>query len=408
MAPENEKTEQPTPSDIELLGFDPESDGTPLESETKRVEALEAAQKTESQAQERPDEVKPAEEPASQAEGDKGAAPASKAEKDGADPKVEKVETVEEGFSFNGKTYKTEGEAEHARSSFRGQLKARDERVLAAEQENAELKAKLAESERLSQTPAKPDAEPKKPASEDVTKAKGLDDFVNWRTYQDLYDKDENGPATAQRYLALKNQEYLDSMTEGLEEKFTKALADKLEPMEMNEAVRVEFEETIGHFTELSERVDDDGNKLFPEIQNDTGDIDFISRVTTRYHGDEELKEMGSYGVYLAVLAERDWDKYHVPPVEKVTDEPPKEPEKPEEPARDPKTGKFTKASEALTKFNAEQEAAKSGSVVPDGGGTPRLKPGQEGRKPGSWEDNVLTGLEKAAGDQEDKMVLGF
>jgi len=399
MAPENEGTEQPTPSDVELLGFDPESAGTALESEMKRVEALEKAPDSESQAQEREGEAKPADDPASQADDSKEKA-ASEAEKKGAETQVEEVEAGEGGYTFNGKTYKTEGEAKHAQSSYRGQLKSFEKRTQEAEEEAATAKAELAESKRLSQTPAKPDAESKKPASEDATKEKGLDDFVNWKTYQDFYESPDYGPASAQRYLALKNQEYLDAMAKGLEERFNKTLTEKLEPVEMNEQARVEFEETVGYFTELSEREDDDGEKLFPEIQNDTGDQEFITRVAVRFSNDAELKEMGSYGVYLALLAERDWEKFNVPEVGKG------KAKAVEAPKETPKEG--TKASEALTQFNKEREAAKSGSVVPDGGGTPRLKPGSAGRKVGSWEDNVMSGLERAAGDQEDKALLGF
>ena len=402
MAPENEGQEQSsTPSDVDLLGFDPESAGTTLESEMKRVEALEKAPESESQAQEE-DKAKPAGDPASQTEGDKKVAPVSEAEVKSEKTPAEEVKAEGGKFTFNGKPYDTEGEAEHAKRSFIGQIKSAENRANEAETRAVEAEAKLAESERLSQTPAKPEAEPKKPASEDATKAKGLDDFVNWKIYQDLYDHPDYGPSAAQRYLSMKNQEYLNTMTEGLEAKFDKSLSERFEPVELGEQSRAEFEETIGFFVELSEREDEDGGKLFPEIQEDTGDVDFITRVTSRYRNDESLKEMGGYGVYLALLAERDWEKFNVPAVTKD------EGDKTQEKTRDPKTGKFTKPSEALTQFNKEREAAKSGSVVPDGDGTPRLKPGGKGRKAGTWQDDVLTGLEKAAGDQEDKMVLGY
>ena len=410
MAPENEETKQPsTPSDVDLLGFDPESSGTALGVEMKRVEALEMekASESESQAQEREDKAKPVDDPASQAEGGekKEAAPASKAEtKSEETPKVEEVKEAEKGgFTFNGKTYKTEGEAEHAQSSYRGQLKSRDDRERAMEAENSELKAKLAEAERLSQTPATPKQEEKpKPASEDAKT--GLDAFVDWKTYQGLYDHPDYGPIDAQRYLAMKNQEYLASETKKLETKFDETLQKRFEPIEMTEAVRAEFEETVGYFTELSQRVDEKGAKLFPEIQADDGDVEFITRVASRFSQDESLKEMGSYGVYLAVLAEKDWEKSHVPAVEGAEVKTPDTEEKP----RDPKTGKFTKASEALAQFNKEREAAKADSVVSDGDGTPKPEGKGRGYEAGSWKAEVLGGLEKAAGQQEDKMVLGF
>ena len=376
---ENGEPQQAPTSDAELLGFDPVGAGTFLDSELKRIEALGEAEKPKPQAQKQ-----------------QASAPeeSTREKATGEELLVEEVTPTEKGFAFRGKTYEDEGKAKHARDSFIGQLRKVNQERDAAQRRVTELETELAEARRLSQpaTIVKQSAETP-PASENVT-PKGLDAFVDWSTYQHLYDDPDMGPAVAQRYLVLKNQEYLDSVRKDMESRFEAKLEGRLKGVEMTEQMRRDFEAETGWFYELADREDADGNKLFPEIQPDTGDLDFITRVATRFKADPSLRAMEGYGVYLAYLAEKDWEKFNVPEIKEVP--------------RD-EHGRFTKASEALDKFDKDREAAKAASVLT---GESRL-PGMSatttrGYKPGTWKEKALSGLEKAGTATEDKTLMGF
>lgn len=391
MAPENEVPQQDQSSDLDLLGFDPESDGTALEAEIDRVEALEDADDTEdAQAQD------------VETEQDEG-------EKDEAEKMVGNVEADAGKFYFNGKAYESQEKAVHARKSYIGQIRKLQNDKKVAEQEAETLRQKIAKLDNLSQTPEKVTQSPTKPASEvskEQGEVKGLDEFVDWTVFNELYDDPKYGPAVANRYLAKKNQEYLDQFKQSLSSEFDEKLKNALNPFQASTEQMQFFEKTVEDFTEVGTRVDNDGNLLFPELNPDVGDEEFIERVALRVKQEPAFQELGHFGVYCAYLVEKDWERFHVPEVrgaETATQTLKPTQEKP----RDPKTGQFVSPSDALIEFNRRREAAKAGAVIDDPNGTPRVKPGS-GRSLKGWAAGALASLEKAATDQEDKHLMGF
>jgi hypothetical protein len=399
MAPENKGTQQEASSDLDLLGFDPESSGTALEAEVSRVEALEDAEEAE-ESQAQSDDVDEA------AEGDeKGKKTEAKA--DSAEDEVGQVESKEGKFYFNGKPYESQEKANHVRKSYIGQVQ-RTQRI---EQENENLRKQLTDKQSLSQKPDEVKQSPEKPASDESETGKPeakFESFVNWTLFNDLYDDPKYGPAVANRYLAEKNQEYLAQFEKNLESKMDKKLNEKLNPFEQSNQAMEIFEEAVQNFTSVGTRVDNDGELLFPELNPEVGDVEFIERVAVRVKQEPMFQELGDFGVYCAYLVEKDWERFHVPEVQASESQESEESEEPTERVRDPKTGQFMSASDALDEFNRNREAAKSGAVLEDeANGTPRLKPGA-GRKLEGWAANVMQGLEKSATDQEDKHLMGF
>lgn len=277
-----------------------------------------------------------------------------------------------------GNVYDNWSQAEQAvKSSFGQQARALElqRQVDEAHRELIELKSTPKGDTSEERTP-EPKAEEKAP--------KKLLDAVDLGLYRQLTDDPEYGPEGALIYTLGKLQEHLDER-----DKANAAQVDEqLGPFKSREEAVESYNNAVKVFSDLSERVDAEGNAVFPELLEDE---QFIEDAGRRFLDTPGLKEQGEQGAYMAVLAERDWRRYNAPAEEATT-----EPEEEE---------KTRAASEIVEELETER-VARTAEEVESGEETAVPREARRGKE---TEDSVIIkgilSQETKEGEQE---VLGF
>lgn len=371
LAPESEPKEDahavPPPDD--LLGMDDDGDdgretdplfGLPVEGDEGERAEQDSDGDT-SQAKESDDAGSEGSEATAQEEGDADTSPDAEQSAKGPEADASSDQpTTAEPFTFFGREYESRDAAEHALRSHIGSVRSQQQRIdeltnMVARQTDEIVRLTRGESPDLSAAPAN-GAPAGRPTAGDTGKPGAeqpltLNDAVQWDFYRKLRDDPDYGEEGAQNYLAQKMEQVLDN-------RLKKTLDERLGPIEERGQNVERFESLYSHMESLAERVDGDGGFLYPEMREDPG---FVEAVARRLHQAPGLEDQGEYGIYLAVLAERDLRGYTGAPSSDAADESPSSPE----------NGGVAASDTVKSQIAAKNEAAKNG-VPTSGDGGPR------------------------------------
>lgn len=302
-----------TLTDGELLGFDADGPVDVLgEEELVATEDEDSSESTGVQeAEEQPAEELVEEEPAAEdtTEGEIAA---------------DQGEETTGGFTWRGKVYTNQEAAEHADKSYEGTVNSwREKYDLATEELNA-VKAQPAPSARQESPPGSTEAKDDGEPPTDPKALRKVSDAINPETFRAIAEDENFGLGQALKYVL---EEFDKVQTHNL----AVVNDDRLSVIEDEREEARMFNGTVETFKTLAARTVDgrdiipDGNEgwtaeggqpMYPELLTDGA---FIERVSDRYlRGGVD----GEYGVYLAVLAERDWAQYN-----SVVDDGPSPPE---------------------------------------------------------------------------------
>lgn len=286
-------------------------------------------------------------------------------------------------FQIGDRTYDTWEQAEQAFKSALGQ----QARATELERQNAELMVAIAGAKTQIEG-----AEPEVPA-EKAEEKKGplkLEDAVDPRVYQKLLEDPEVGADGALNWLMGKFQSVLDSNNEHMREERAQDMAPFREDSERSE----QFKGLVTLFESVGNKVDEKGEYLYPELLHDSG---FVEACTTRIFNSKGLREDGEMGVYLALLAEREWRR--ISGIDTDTGQ-----AEEEETPSTPENGKDA-ASLALEEQEEQEEEVAGLEVVGDGGDTSRLP-----SKPRNEAERVASSIQRDLLDAEAHIDpdLGF
>ncbi len=190
----------------------------------------------------------------------------------------------------------------------------------------------------LQKEPAEGPAKPKE------EKAESSQPLSLWDTLDRNHFKErmeEGDIEGALDYLTYKVDEVIEARENNLKESELKSWGEFRSQMS-------EFKESQGIFEQFAERTDNDGKPLYPEFHEDLPENRaFIERVAKRWKEMPGRKEMvksgnGEYSVYLAYLAERDWQGFQKGPEPPAPEETKTEVSEPPKPQRTPAPGVST------------------------------------------------------------------
>lgn len=267
---------------------------------------------------------------------------------------------------------------EDAEQAFRSAL-GQQSKVEELQAQNQELIAAL--TARAQGTEEPETTEPEPPAEEKKEPLK-LEDVVDPKVYEHLLDSPGVGAQGALAYMLEGFGKVLADRDERHKAETAEALKPALESVEQSK----EFNDYAELFTNVGRKVDKEGNMLYPEIMEDAS---FVEAVAKRMMAVPGLADAGEMGVYLALLAEREWRRLSGQST----------PDASEEETED--EGSDLTASEASN--NADQEVPES-EVLVDGGDTPLPS------RAISDEDKLRGRLSRELIDHEERIdpVVGF
>lgn len=304
--PDPETDLESSGTDADILGFD--ADGP--------VDILEGLEESADGDSSETTEEEP-EEQLAEGEEPEGSAAEGVAEQDDEEPDGDVTADHEEvtpgGFTWLGKTYKDQDEAEHAERSYEGTVNSWKQKYDQAQQETDQIKALYDEATQRVETPKVEPAEAEGDGAPptDSKAFKKISEVVNPNMLEEITEK--LGQAEAYKYM-LEQFDKVQEHNLGVvnDERLSVIETEREEAKEFNAIVEV-FSDFAGDTVDGTPN----GAPKYPEMRNDEA---FIGRVSDRYLKTPGLRDEGKYGVYLAYLAEKDWQKYEketaTPPVE--------------------------------------------------------------------------------------------
>ena len=292
-----------TGSDADLLGFEADGPVDILEDAKESTDG-DSGETTEEESKEQLAEGTESEEPAAEdvAEG----------EPEG-DVAADQEEVTPSGYTFLGREYETQEAAEHAIKSQMGSVSALQTQIDQAHQERDQLKALYDDATQQVDTPESESAEAKGDGAPptDSKAFKKISDVLNPNVLEEMTEK--LGQAETYRYM-------LSELDKVQEHNLGMVNSERLGVIEAEHEETQEFNAIVDVFSKFAANTVDGtpgGEAKYPEMREDEA---FIGRVTDRYLKTPTLRDEGEYGVYLAYLAEKDWEAYKTeadaPPVE--------------------------------------------------------------------------------------------
>jgi hypothetical protein len=291
-------------------------------------------------------------------------------------------EAADEGpFRIGDRTYDSWEQVEQAFKSALGQ----QARAAELERQNAELMVAIAGAKTQGEG-ADSEAQPKKAAEEKKGPLK-LGDAVDPRVYRKLLEDPEVGAEGALAYVMEQTQKAIDSNNEYVRESLTK----EMEPFVADSQQSEKFKELVGLFESVGNKVDENGDHLYPELLHDAG---FVEACTTRLFNTKGLAEApDEMAVYLTLLAEREWRKMQG--IETDTGQV----------AETTAPGNGKNAAPPAEELDEEEEESVDGLDVVDDGGETRLP-----SKPKNESERVMSRIQRDLLDAETRIDpdIGF
>jgi hypothetical protein len=179
-----------------------------------------------------------------------------------------------------------------------------------------------------------------------------LKDTVDPLIFEKLLENPDAGAQGALGYMMEQFQTVLDDR----DKHHAAAMQEALKPYREGTEQAEQFGSMVEKMTSVGSKVDKDGNQLYPELIHDQS---FVEAVGTRVLNTPGLEEAGEMGVYLALLAEREWRR-----MQGVTSDTGIEPEGDED--EDEGEEEELSPSEALELNAQEAEEARGADVIAD------------------------------------------